>query len=250
VVSLNDVQFGFRPGRGTTYAIFIVRHIQERFLKKKRNFWMAFVDPEKAFDRIPREVVWWALRHLGVEEWLVTVSRAMYEGVTTAVKMKDGVSDGFEVKIGVHQSSIMCAFLAAGCTLLCSKFLSIFAVPRGSHSCCLVLFHAFSCKDFDRLILFCCFPFTFRSFWKNLATYCSCLQLVYDAIFTPCGSPLLVRLAGASVPRRLWYTACPGLVESMSSTRLAPHPARRLFSWDAVWPGAPRDLYSNSGHCY
>ena len=59
------------------------------------------------FDRVPREVVWWALRHLGVEEWLVTVVRAMYEGVTTAVKIKDGESNGSEVKVGVHQSSLL-----------------------------------------------------------------------------------------------------------------------------------------------
>ena len=98
-VSINDMQFGFRPGRGTTDAIFIVRQIQERVLEKKRNLWMVFVDLEKAFDRVPREVVWWALRCLGVEEWLVTVIRAMYEGVTTAAKMKDGESDGFEVKV-------------------------------------------------------------------------------------------------------------------------------------------------------
>jgi Reverse transcriptase (RNA-dependent DNA polymerase) len=88
-VSINDVQFGFRPGMGTTDAIFIVRQIQERFLKNKRNLWMAFVDLEKAFEGVPREVIWWALRYLGVEDWMVTVIRAMYEGVTTAVKMKD-----------------------------------------------------------------------------------------------------------------------------------------------------------------
>ena len=110
-MSVNDMQFGFRPGRGTTDAIFIVRQIQERFLEKKRDVWMAFVDLEKVFDRVPREVVWWALRHLGVEEWLVTVIRAMYEGVTTAVKMKDGQSDGFEVKVGVHQGSVLSPLL-------------------------------------------------------------------------------------------------------------------------------------------
>jgi hypothetical protein len=31
----------------------------------------------------------------------------MYEGVTTVVKMKDGESDGFEVKAGVHQDSVL-----------------------------------------------------------------------------------------------------------------------------------------------
>jgi len=112
-VCINDMQFGFRSGRGTTDAIFIVRQIQERFLEKKRDLWMAFVDLEKAFDRVPREVVWWALRLLGVEEWLVNVIRAMYEGVVTSVRMKDGDrdSDAFEVKVGLHQGSVLSPLL-------------------------------------------------------------------------------------------------------------------------------------------
>ena len=101
-VSINDMQFGFMPGKGTTNAIFIVRQIQERFLEKKMDLWMAFVDLEKAFDRVPREVVCLALRRLGVEEWLVTIIKVMYTGVTTAVRMKNGENNGFEVKVGVH----------------------------------------------------------------------------------------------------------------------------------------------------
>ena len=46
------MQFGFRPGRGTTDAIFVVRQIQEQFVAKKRELWFAFVDLEKAFDRV------------------------------------------------------------------------------------------------------------------------------------------------------------------------------------------------------
>ena len=34
---------------------------------EKRELWMAFIDLEKAFDRVPREVKWWALRESGVE---------------------------------------------------------------------------------------------------------------------------------------------------------------------------------------
>ena len=42
---------------------------------------------------------------------MVTVIIAMYEGVTTAVKMKEGESDGSEVKVGVHQGSVLSPLL-------------------------------------------------------------------------------------------------------------------------------------------
>ena len=32
LVSIDDSQFGFVPGRGTTDAIFVVRHLQEKYL--------------------------------------------------------------------------------------------------------------------------------------------------------------------------------------------------------------------------
>ncbi len=34
VVDTSEEQYGFRPGRGTTEAVFIVRQIQEKYLEK------------------------------------------------------------------------------------------------------------------------------------------------------------------------------------------------------------------------
>ena len=62
LVSIDDSQFGFIPGSGTTDAIFVVRQLQEKYLAANKRLYMAFVDLEKAFDRVPQKVISWALR--------------------------------------------------------------------------------------------------------------------------------------------------------------------------------------------
>ena len=56
---IDEMVFGFRPGRGTTDAIFVVRQLQEKHQAKDNKLYYAFVDLEKAFDRVPREVTRW-----------------------------------------------------------------------------------------------------------------------------------------------------------------------------------------------
>ena len=58
LVSINDSQFGFVPGRGTTDAIFVEKQLQEKYLAANKRLYMAFVDLEKAFDGVPRKIVW------------------------------------------------------------------------------------------------------------------------------------------------------------------------------------------------
>ena len=89
-VEIDKMQFGFRPGTGTTHAIFIARQLQERYRGKHRELWWAFVDLEKAFDRVPRKVVEWAMRKLSVEEWLVRAVMAMYKHARTRIRSYGG----------------------------------------------------------------------------------------------------------------------------------------------------------------
>ena len=111
MVCIDSMQFGFMKGRGTTDAIFIVRQLQEKYLAKNRDLWMAFIDLEKAFDRVPRMVIWWALQRLGVEEWLVGVVKSMYENSLTRMKIEGRESEEFSVKVGVHQGSVLSPLL-------------------------------------------------------------------------------------------------------------------------------------------
>jgi len=105
------MQFGFMKGMRKTDAIFMARQMQENFRVKGRKLYFGFVDLDKAFDRVPREVVNWAMRKLGVEEWLVSAVMSMYSGVNTVVRTVYGNSKGFEVKVGMHQGSALSPLL-------------------------------------------------------------------------------------------------------------------------------------------
>ena len=72
---------------------------------------MAFVDLEKAFDRVPRDVIWWAMRKLGIDEWLVRLVQSMYKDVRSRVRVGDGYSEEFGVGDGVHQGSVLSPLL-------------------------------------------------------------------------------------------------------------------------------------------
>ena len=127
VVSIDDSQFGFVPGRGTTDAIFVIRQLQEKYLAANKRLYMAFVDLEKAFDRVPREVIWWALRKLGVDEWIVRLVQGMYSNARSRVRVGEGYSEEFEVKVGVHQGSVLSPLLfiivleALSCEFRCGR---------------------------------------------------------------------------------------------------------------------------------
>ena len=77
LVSIDDFQF----------AIFVQKQLQEKYLAANKRLYMAFVNLEKASDGVTQKVIWWALRKLGVEEWIVRVVQGMYANVQTHVRV-------------------------------------------------------------------------------------------------------------------------------------------------------------------
>ena len=71
------------------------------------------MDLEKAFDRVPREVVRWALRKLGMDEWLIRIVMSLYTEACTVVRTDAGLSERFVVKVGLHQGSVLSPLLFA-----------------------------------------------------------------------------------------------------------------------------------------
>ena len=82
-----------------------------RNISANKILYLAFVDLEKAFDRVPRKVLWWAMRNLGVEEWVVRAVQAMYVGAKSCVRVNGQYSEQFSVKVGVHQGAVLSPLL-------------------------------------------------------------------------------------------------------------------------------------------
>ncbi|XP_055853474.1 uncharacterized protein LOC129917133 [Episyrphus balteatus] len=72
---------------------------------------VVLVDFEKAFDRQPRDLIWVALRQRGVPETYVRIIMDMYDGAVTKVRCAAGVTEEFEITVGVHQGSVLSPLL-------------------------------------------------------------------------------------------------------------------------------------------
>ncbi|KAI5089302.1 histone H4 transcription factor [Silurus meridionalis] len=112
-VSICEQQYGFMPRKSTTDALFALRMLMEKYREGQKELHCVFVDLEKAYDRVPREELWYCMRKSGVSEKYVRVVQDMYEDSVTAVKCAVGTTDWFRVKVGLHQGSALSPFLFA-----------------------------------------------------------------------------------------------------------------------------------------
>ncbi|KAK3555556.1 hypothetical protein QTP86_021783 [Hemibagrus guttatus] len=113
VVEICEQQYGFMPRKSTTDAIFALRILMEKYRDGQRELHCVFVDLEKAYDRVPREELWYCMRKSGVAKKYVRVVQDMYERSRTVVRCAVGQTEEFKVEVGLHQGSALSPFLFA-----------------------------------------------------------------------------------------------------------------------------------------
>ncbi|KAK3548617.1 hypothetical protein QTP70_015563, partial [Hemibagrus guttatus] len=113
VVEICEQQYGFMPRKSATDTIFALRILMEKYRDGQRELHCVFVDLEKAYDRVPREELWYCMRKSGVAEKYVKVVQDMYERSRTVVRCAVGQTEGFKVEVGLHQGSALSPFLFA-----------------------------------------------------------------------------------------------------------------------------------------
>ena len=112
-VTIAEQQFGFTPGRSTTDAIFCLRMLLKKWTEGKKAMHCAFIDLEKAYDRVPREELWKCLWLAETSKCYIRIIEDMYDGATTTVRSAAGLIKEFVVGVGLHQGSALSPFLFA-----------------------------------------------------------------------------------------------------------------------------------------
>ena len=74
-----EEQQGFWKGRGTADGIYVLRQKVEKRLEVQGSMALGFVDLEKAFDKVPRDMVMTTLRWMGVPQAEVRMVEGTYE---------------------------------------------------------------------------------------------------------------------------------------------------------------------------
>ena len=92
--------------------LFVVRRLQELARRRRIPLYMFFVDLQKAYDSVDRELLWKVLARAGVPEEMIAVIRQFHDGMQAQVRMDDGeLSDWFEVTQGLRQGCVLSPLL-------------------------------------------------------------------------------------------------------------------------------------------
>ena len=108
---IQDTQCGFRPGLGTTDQLFILRQVFEKVWKFAKPVYTAFIDLEKAYDRVPRDLLWSVLKEYGISGRLLVAIRSLYNDCTSHVRINGSKSDSFGVHVGLRQGCVLSPLL-------------------------------------------------------------------------------------------------------------------------------------------
>lgn len=74
------------PGRSTIKDIYLLKLLIKKYWEKKIDLYMIFIDLEKAYDKISRDLLCWVLENKGISINYINVIKEMYDNVATRVR--------------------------------------------------------------------------------------------------------------------------------------------------------------------
>ena len=108
---LREQQTGFRKDRPYTDQIVALRIIIEQSLEWNTSLFLNFVDFEKDFDSLDRDVLWNLMAHYGIPQKFINIIRNSYNNMQCRVIHEGKLTESFDVKTGVKQGCLLSPFL-------------------------------------------------------------------------------------------------------------------------------------------
>jgi hypothetical protein len=109
--TLRDEQAGFRQDRSCTDHIATMRIIIEQSLEWQSPLYAVFVDFQKAFDSVDRNVIWKLMAHYGFPPKYIAIIQQLYLGAACQVMHEGKLTDPFQVETGVRQGCVLSALI-------------------------------------------------------------------------------------------------------------------------------------------
>ena len=82
-----------------------------------------FIDLEKAYDNIPRSIVWDSLKNRVISRRYIELIQDMYDRVSTNIHTPVDMTESFPIKVGLHQGSALSPFIFTVMMEEISKFI-------------------------------------------------------------------------------------------------------------------------------
>ena len=95
-----DVQAGFRKGRGTRNQIANTSWIIKKAREFQKNIYFSFIDYAKAFDCVDHNKLWKILKEMGIPDHQTYLLRNPYAGQEATVRTGHGTTDWFQIGKG------------------------------------------------------------------------------------------------------------------------------------------------------
>jgi hypothetical protein len=81
--------------------------------RSTKDLHMVFIDLEKTYDKMSKNVMWWVLQKHKVSVMYITFIKDIYDDVMINVQTSDGDTNDFPIKIGLHQRSALIPYCFA-----------------------------------------------------------------------------------------------------------------------------------------
>ena len=110
---LGKEQAGFRKHHSTIDHLFSLYGLIDILLSKRKRLYCAFLDFEKAFDKVDRAYLWQKLLDQNINGKILTVIKNLYSNAKSCVTIDSKTSDFFRLNIGVRQGENLSPILFA-----------------------------------------------------------------------------------------------------------------------------------------